>query len=144
MSWEALVIQIAIHWPNSSLIIKEEGWNTGEGKCQQRQFFFLLFLIYCTQVRPPDSWRSQIGKIFLINCVQPPSQTTGSHKTEFVFDVRQFGVLQRAQLHFSTPVLYTEQLKTTSKKNPTRKNKKTKNKTKKELTALQIDNSSEV
>lgn len=37
------------------------------------------------------------------NCGQPPLQTTGSHKTEFVFDVRQFGVLQRARLHFSTP-----------------------------------------
>lgn len=73
--------------------------------------------------------------------MHPPSQTTGSHKTEFVFDVRQFGVLQRAQLHFSTPILYTEQLKTTSKKeNPTR-NKKKKIE---ELTALQIDNSSEV
>lgn len=109
-------------------------------------FFLLLFLIYCTQVRPPDSWRSQKGKIFLINCVQPPSQTTGSHKTEFVFDVRQFGVLQRAQLHFSTPVLYTEQLKTTSKKKSHKKKLKItkKIKIKKELTALQIDNSSEV
>jgi len=56
--------------------------------------------------------------------VQPPSQTTGSHKTEFVFDVRQFGVLQRAQLHFSTPSLYTEQLKTTSKKSHKEKKKK--------------------
>lgn len=37
------------------------------------------------------------------NSGQPPLQTTGSHKTEFVFDVRQFGVLQRARLHFSTP-----------------------------------------
>lgn len=88
---------------------------------------------YCTQVRPPGSWRTQrkwrkeegISSLFL-NCVQPPSQTTGSHKTEFVFDVRQFGVLQRAQLHFSTPVLYTEQLKTTSKKNPTKKEREKK------------------
>lgn len=63
------------------------------------------------------------GKMFphfsLSVSVRPPEQTTGSHRTEFVFDVRQFGVLQRAQLHFSTPpppVLYREQLKTTSKK----------------------------
>lgn len=69
---------------------------------------------------------------FLVNCVQPPSQTTGSHKTEFVFDVRQFGVLQRAQLHFSTPILYTEQLKTTSKKSHKRK-KETKTKKKNEI-----------
>lgn len=68
-----------------------------------------------------------VSSLFLVNCVQPPSQTTGSHKTEFVFDVRQFGVLQRAQLHFSTPILDTEQLKTTSKKIPQRKKtKKTK------------------
>lgn len=65
--------------------------------------------------------------MFPLNCVQPPSQTTGSHKTEFVFDVRQFGVLQRAQLHFSTPVLYTEQLKPQAK-NPTRKKKEKKRK----------------
>lgn len=94
-----------------------------------------LCFIYCTQVRPPGSWRTQKKKekmrmfssLFLVNCVQPPSQTTGSHKTEFVFDVRQFGVLQRAQLHFSTPVLYTEQLKTTSKKSHKEKKKKKKN-----------------
>lgn len=79
-----------------------------------------------------------------LNCVQPPSQTTGSHKTEFVFDVRQFGVLQRAQLHFSTPVLYTEQLKTTSKKSHKERKQKRKKKQKWNLTALQIDNSSEV
>lgn len=84
-----------------------------------------------------------------LSVVQPPSQTTGSHKTEFVFDVRQFGVLQRAQLHFSTPILYTEQPKTTSKKSHKEKikeknNNKQKNKQKSNLTALQIDNSSEV
>lgn len=66
------------------------------------------------------------SSLFLVNCVQPPKHTTGSHKTEFVFDVRQFGVLQRAQLHFSTPILYTEQLKTTSKKSHKERKKKTK------------------
>lgn len=96
-----------------------------------------LCFIYCTQVRPPGSWRTQkvrkdekVSSRFLVNCVQPPSQTTGSHKTEFVFDVRQFGVLQRAQLHFSTPILYTEQLKSTSKKS--HKEKKRKKTTKKQ------------
>lgn len=79
-----------------------------------------------------------VSSRFLVDYVQPPSQTTGSHKTEFVFDVRQFGVLQRAQLHFSTPVLYTEQLKTTSEKIPQIKKKG------KKKTALQIDNSIEV
>lgn len=90
--------------------------------------------IYCTQVRPPGSWKDKkrAWKIknsssgFLVNCVQPPSKTTGSHKTEFVFDVRQFGVLQRAQLHFSTPILYTEQLKTTSKTKSHKEKKKKK------------------
>ncbi len=69
-----------------------------------------------------------VSSLFLVNCVQPPQQTTGSHKTEFVFDVRQFGVLQRAQLHFSTPILYTEQLKTTSKISHKEKKKKKKQK----------------
>lgn len=69
-----------------------------------------------TQKEPGGGGDERSTRLFLVSCVQPLSQTTGSHKTEFVFDVRQFGVLQRAQLHFSTPVLYTEQLKTTSEK----------------------------
>lgn len=95
------------------------------------------------QLEDTKRWRrdESVPSHFLISCVQPPSQTTGSHKTEFVFDVRQFGVLQRAQLHFSTPILYTEQLKTTSKKSH---KKRKKEKQKWNLTALQIDNSSEV
>lgn len=71
-----------------------------------------LCLIYCTQVRPPGRLevtekKGRRGEMFphfsSSVSVQPPEQTTGSHRTEFVFDVRQFGVLQRAQLHFSTP-----------------------------------------
>lgn len=105
-------------WPNY-LITQEGRWKYRGEKAPTE---VRLCFIYCTQVRPPGSWRTQkrkdenVSSLFLLNCVQPPSQTTGSHKTEFVFDVRQFGVLQRAQLHFSTPILYTEQLKTTSKK----------------------------
>lgn len=57
----------------------------------------------------------KFSSLFGVDREQPPSHTTGSHETEFVFDVRQFGVLQRAQLHISTSILYTEQLKTTSK-----------------------------
>lgn len=68
------------------------------------------FHFYCTQVRPllavykhkSQGQQSCLSQL-LVNCGQPPLQTTGSHKTEFVFDVRQFGVLQRARLHFSTP-----------------------------------------
>lgn len=106
--------------------------DTGEKRCPQRWDFVISIALKSgllavgghKEVRKDEN----VSSHFPINCVQPPSQTTGSHKTEFVFDVRQFGVLQRAQLHFSTPILYTEQLKTTSKKkNPTKKERKKSN-----------------
>lgn len=43
-----------------------------------------------------------VSSLFLSDRAQPRG---GSQQAEFVFDVRQFGVSQRARLHFSTPVL---------------------------------------
>lgn len=77
-----------------------------------------LHLLHSSQT----SWQSEVTKkarkgqnvssLFRFDSAQP----RGGHQAEFIFDVRQFGVSQRARLHFSTPVLYTEQLKTTNEK----------------------------
>lgn len=107
---------------------KQKKLSYGEKRCPQRWDYVISIALKSgllavgghKKVRKDEKASSRL----LVNCVQPPSQTTGSHKTEFVFDVRQFGVLQRAPLHFSTPILYTEQLKTTSEKNPTKKERK--------------------
>lgn len=102
-----------------------------------------LHLLHSSQA----SWQSEVTKkarkgqnvssLLLFDSAQPRG---GGGQAEFIFDVRQFGVSQRARLHFSTPVLYTEQLKTTNEKS----HKERKWEQKFNLTALKIDNSSEV
>lgn len=101
-----------------------------------------LHLLHSSQA----SWQSKVTKkarkgqnassLFRLDSAQPHG---GSHQAEFVFDVRQFGASQRARLHFSTPVLYRA-AKNHKREIPQRK----KMRTKFNLTALKIDNSSEV
>lgn len=61
-------------------------------------------------------------------CVQPPSQTTGSHKTEFVFDVRQFGVLQRAPVTLLYPRPFIHRAAKNHKQKKSHKERKKKKK----------------
>lgn len=57
------------------------------------------------KVRPPDSPRSREEQEKVRMFPGFSFWMLRGHQAEFGFDVRQFGVSQRARLHFSTPVL---------------------------------------
>lgn len=84
---------------------EKKGLKTSK-RSPQRQDLIIFFLDLLHLMPDLLVLGGQSKDLILFSCLQPPSQRTGSHKTEFIFDVRQFGVLQRARLHFSTPILY--------------------------------------
>lgn len=95
-----------------------------------------LYLLHSRQAS--GSWRSHRRKqAFSLSlfCVPPsliacslPEQTTDSHRTEFVFDVRQVWCFAESPVTLLYPPTqsFTEQLKTTSKKSHKVKEKKLK------------------
>lgn len=136
---EASAVQIATQWPNYFKLHK--GYITGEEGAHRGETSSIALKSGLLTVRGHKKARKgQNGSSLLLFDSAQPRGGGGGRQAEFIFDVRQFGVSQRARLHFSTPVLYTEQLKTTNEKS----HKERKWEQKFNLTALKIDNSSEV
>lgn len=127
---EASAVQIATQWPNYFKLHK--GYITGEEGAHRGETSSIALKSDLLTVRGHKKARKgqNVSSLFRFDSAQP----RGGRQAEFIFDVRQFGVSQRARLHFSTPVLYTEQLKTTNEKS----HKERKMRTEFNRTALKI------
>ncbi len=68
-----------------------------------------------SQIALKSSLPLSIDKLNIVSFPSPPRLTGIWQKRLFI--VRQFGGLQRAQLHLSTPIFNTEQLKPQERKN---------------------------
>lgn len=124
-----MAVPIGIQWPDYSFEITQSVYNTGG----ERGEIFYFHLLHSRQAS--GSWRSHRRKrAFSLSLASPPpsliacslpEQTTDSHRTEFVFDVRQVWCFAESPVTLLYPPTqsFTEQLKTTSKKSHKEKEK---------------------
>lgn len=121
---EASAVQIATQWPNYFKLHK--GYITGEEGAHRGETSSIALKSGLLTVRGHKKARKgqNVSSLLLFDSAQP--RGGGGHQAEFIFDVRQFGVSQRARLHFSTPSPLHRAAKNHKREIPQRKKMRTK------------------